>query len=181
MASLRSPDQTLEITGSHTSPPICGAPAASGAFWWSTRCLRGGCGGVGSWGFWQESRGCFHFVSGVLLGSAAVAVNWKCQTCRLAVASRACVINWTSHGTPSEGSCPSAPSETSARLPTTDNDFDYKREENTKLDFTTWLYSCWKAAVSPSSRGNVTVWVFFRLQVRCACRCASAHQSNKSR
>ena len=44
----------------------------------------------------------FHFELGPLLLSAAVAVNWKCQTCRLTVASRVCVINRTSHGTPNE-------------------------------------------------------------------------------
>lgn len=27
---------------------------------------------------------------------------WKCQTCRLTVASRVCVINWTGHGTPNK-------------------------------------------------------------------------------
>lgn len=44
----------------------------------------------------------FHFELGPLLLPAAVAVNWKCQTCRLTVASRVCVINRTSHGTPNE-------------------------------------------------------------------------------
>lgn len=47
---------------------------------------------------------------------------WKCQTCRLTVASRACVINWTSHGTPNKGSYPSAMRKTSVCLPTIDNE-----------------------------------------------------------
>lgn len=86
------------------------------AFWWSTWRLgsslkKGGCRRpLGLTIGIHPQR--FRFVMGTLLLSAAVAVNWKCQTCRLSVASRVCVINWTSLGTPTEGSCPSATRKT---------------------------------------------------------------------
>lgn len=75
---------------------------------WSDHRLSNGVsdtpGSGGKWK-WLLSAGIpwrFHFELGPLLLSAAVAVNWKCQTCRLTVASRVCVINRTSHGTPNE-------------------------------------------------------------------------------
>ena len=131
LCSINPPPASLGVPrpGFGNQWPLIEKTPISGALWWYTW-----------WMFRVEEEGgvegnhdvfdtnppppprWFHFVSGVLLRSAAVAVNWKCQTCRLTVASRACVINWTRHGTPNEGSCPSAMKKITTTTPTIDNE-----------------------------------------------------------
>lgn len=93
----------------------------SGVSWWFTWWLR--------WKkmfFYEIFKVVSLRVGSVVTSRSSCCKLWKCQTCRLTVASRACVINWTSHGTPNKGSYPSAMRKTSA-LPTMDN--------KTNLDF----------------------------------------------
>lgn len=54
--------------------------------------------------FWRD---CWRTFT-VLTSSSNCSKLRKCQTCRLAVARQACVINWTSHSTSNNGLYPSA-------------------------------------------------------------------------
>lgn len=96
----------LWVQGPTWCQSLAASPILGALSWWAFSADAPGGGGKRKMITLTGSSECFHLVVGVLLRSAAV--NWKCQTCRLAVASLVCVINWTSQGTPDEEWCPSA-------------------------------------------------------------------------